>query len=108
MALPQRAVQKDPSDELQDVRARNGWNLVPEDGARLRRVRASRRSRVTYTKVFDALRVKVNFAAVITGEALEQLRERSLCAMVAVDERRSNGEPQVSESSVERVALRGH
>jgi|SRR5580698_3954923 hypothetical protein len=88
------------------MRPRNGRNFVPEDGARFRGVRHSRQFWIAYTKIFDALRVKVNLAAVISGKPLEQFRNRALGAMAAVDKRRNNGEPQVSESSGAQAELR--
>ena len=87
------------------MRARNGRNFVPEDGARILRTRRSRRLRIAYGKIFDALRIYVDLAAVIPGEPLEQFRESTLRAMAAVDKRRNNREPQVSEPSVAQVEL---
>lgn len=48
--------------------ARNGWNLMPENGSRLRRIL---RSWLVYPEIFDALGVEMNLAAVIAGEPLE-------------------------------------
>ena len=90
------------------MRTRNGRNFVPEDGARFRGVRRSRQLWIAYTKIFDALRVKVDLATVIPGELLEQFRNRALGAMAAVDKRRNNREPQVSASSGAQAELQEH
>jgi hypothetical protein len=58
-------------------------------------------------KVFDALRIKMYFAAVIPGEPLEQFCKRALRAMAAIDKRRNDREPQVSVSIGAQVDLRG-
>jgi hypothetical protein len=59
-------------------------------------------------KVVDALRIEMYFAAVVVGKSLEQFGNSTLRAVLPVDERRNNSEPQVSASNGAPVALRGH
>ena len=76
---------------------------MPKNGTRLR---SAARLRIAYSKIFDALRIKVDLATVILGEPFEQFRESALRTMATIDKRRDNREPQVSEPSAAQVESR--
>jgi hypothetical protein len=99
----QKSVQEHPNEELRQMRPWNARDFMPEDGARIGRMR---RSSIAKVKVFDVLRIKVYLAAVIPGEPLEQFCKRALRAMAAIDKRRNDREPQVSASIGAQVGLR--
>jgi len=78
------AVQKKPGEKLEEMRAGNRGNLVPEnDPGRLRTRGLERNDR----QVFHALGVEVDFAMLVARETLEEFGERALCAMAPVHER---------------------
>src|SRR5580692_7655742 len=101
----QESVQEHPGEKLHDMRTRNGRNLVPENGARLRGSRRPRRVPIVYGKTFNPLRIQVDLATVIACEPFQQFRERALRSMAAVHKRRDNREPQVSVSSAAQAGL---
>lgn len=85
------------------MRPWNARDLMPENGARIGRMR---RSSIAKVKFFDVLRIKVYLAAAIPGEPLEQFCKRALRAMAAIDKRRNDREPQVSVSIGAQLGLR--
>lgn len=103
MPPSQKPVQEHPREELSHMRARDGRNLMPKNGARFR---SATRLRLAYSKISDALRIKVDLATVILGEPFEQFRESALRTMATIDKRRDNREPQVSEPSAAQVESR--
>src|SRR5215472_7572885 len=90
------------------MRPRNCGDLVAEDGAaflrrrRRRAIRAGARGSFVKGEIVDALGVKMNFAMIIAGEALEQFGESTLRTVAAVHERRDDGKTQVSASRKEK------
>lgn len=62
-------------------------------------------------KIFDALGVKMDFAAIVAGETLEKFNQGAFRAVAPVNKRRDNGKAQVSapkgvEAEVPLEALR--
>ena len=55
-------------------------------------------------EILDTLRIKMNFATVISGEPFQQFSQCTFGAVAAVHERRNDSQPQVSASVVDRVA----
>jgi hypothetical protein len=53
------------------MRSANGRDFVPEDGATGFAIAAHRKP--TKLQIFHALRVQMNFAAILVGQPLEQL-----------------------------------
>src|SRR5690242_16199383 len=70
-AIPSAAgcVQKQPEQELHQMRSRNGGHLVPDNPAGFPSAGNSLRAE---SQILDALRIKMNFAMVDAGEAFEQ------------------------------------
>src|SRR5215470_12721231 len=90
------------------MRPGNCGDLVPEDGAAFLRALGQRaagfraRRQSVKSEIVDALGVKMNFAMIIAGEALEQFGESTLRTVAAVHERRDDGKTQVSASRKEK------
>jgi len=84
-AIPRAAnrIQEKPGEELQEMGTGNGRNFMPDDGAGFLRVCSAR---FIEGKVRNALGVKMNLTVIVAREAFQQLRERALCAMPAVNE----------------------
>jgi len=70
-------------------------NFVPNDAAGLGGVRQFAASE---REVVSTFRVEMDCAVIVTSQAFEELGEGTFRAMPAVDERRNNGQPQVSDS----------
>ena len=70
-AMPSAAgcVQKQPEQELHQMRSRNRGHLVPDNSAGFQRAGNSGRPE---SQVIDALRIEMDFAMVDAGEAFEQ------------------------------------
>ena len=96
MAPEQKAVRRHPGDESEQMRPRQTGNSVPEDYAG---VFGATDIGLAGDDILDLLRIKMNFAVVLPRQTFEQFRESALGAMAAIDERRNNGESQVSRSS---------
>jgi hypothetical protein len=84
-AIPRAAdrIQKKPREELQEMGTRNGRNLMPDNRAGFLRVS---NTWLIEGKVLNTLCIKMNLTVIVAREAFQQLRERALCAMPAVNE----------------------
>jgi len=85
-AIPSAAkrIEKQPPEKFQQVGPRNGRNLVPEDGAGIRRERCAW---LIEGQVLDALSIEMDFTVLLAREAFQQFGEGTLRAMAAVNKR---------------------
>lgn len=72
---------------------------VPEDGSFASSIPGGR---IVKRHIFDALGVDMDFASIFLGQTVYQFGDGALRAVAAIDERRNNGDAQVSVSSVAR------
>ena len=84
---------------MEEVRARNRGDFVPDD---FPPVRVMSRS-LPKGEILDTLRIKMNFATVVTGEAFQQFGDGPLGTVAAVHERGNDGNSQFSASLVDEV-----
>ena len=88
-------IQKKPGKELEEMRAGNGRNSMPEDRPGFL---CAWDTCLIHGKVLDALGKKMNLAMFLAREALQQFSKRALRSMTAVNEGRNDGEAQVNAS----------
>jgi hypothetical protein len=90
VALANRAVQKHPGYESQEMGPRQVRNAMPVDRA-FPTFATVEGVRITERKVFDSLRVQVDLAVILMGEPIYQLRHGAFGPMAAVDRRGNHG-----------------
>lgn len=85
-AIPGAAkrIEKKPPEKFQQVGPRDGRNLVPKDGAGIRR---GRYAWLIEGQVLDALGIEMDFAMLLAREAFQHFGECTLRAMLAVNKR---------------------
>lgn len=90
-----RSVGKKPKNILQQMRARNGRNLMPEQSSS--RFRPGSRFVAGYAMQFlDALRIDVNLCSAVGRKPLQLFCDASFRAMPAVEKRRNYRDAQLS------------
>ena len=96
-AIPRPAgeIQKKPGKKLEEMWTADGWNSMPEDGPR---VRQARFAQLSQRETLNALSIKMNLTMLVPREAFQQFGKSALRAMTTIDERRDDGEAQVSAS----------
>ena len=77
------------------MRPRNRRNFVPNDAAGFAGVQQFAAGE---RKAVGTFRIEMDCAVIVTSQAFQQLCEGAFRAVPAVDERRNNGQPQVSGS----------
>jgi hypothetical protein len=84
-AIPRAAdrIQEKPGEELQEMGTGNGRNSMPYDRAGFLRMC---NTRFIEGKLCNALGIKMNFTMLVARKAFQQLGERALRAMPAVNE----------------------
>jgi len=84
-AIPSAAkrIQEEPDKKLQEMRAGNGRNFVPDDGPGVLRAWNTSWSQC---KALDALGIKMNLAMLLARQPFQQFGKSTLRAMPAIDE----------------------
>ncbi len=84
-AIPRAAdgIQEKPGEKLQEMRTRDGRNIVPDDRPG---VLGECNTWLRKRKVFNALGIEMNLATLFAREAFQQFGKRALRAMPAVKE----------------------
>ena len=90
-----KAICKHPTHKLDEMGPGNRRTFVPNDAAGLAGVQEFAGSE---RKVVGTFRIEMDCAVIVAGQAFEQLGEGAFRAVPAVNERRNNGQPQVSDS----------
>ena len=85
-AIPraENPIQQEPGEKSQEMRAGNGRNSMPKDGAGILRAWAGG---LRQREIFNTLGIEMNLTMFVAREALELFGKRALGAMPAIDER---------------------
>jgi hypothetical protein len=75
-------VQKNPREKLEEMRARDGRNFMPNDPAGI--CQALRRT-ASQRKICDALGVEMDFAMLVVRETLQHFSKRAFRAVAPID-----------------------
>ena len=92
-----RLIGEKPPEVSEKMRAADGRNFVPKNPCRCRSIGVADDA----GEIFHPLRIEMNFNAGTLTDALELLDDAALRTVAAIQERRDDGEAQISASGRE-------
>ncbi len=91
----QPEIREEPPEEIEKMWPRKNWKAVP-DGFSRGSFRRLRGPKADHFEILDRLRIDVNFGSWLQAKALDLLHHAAFSAVVTVQERRDDGNSQIS------------